>query len=63
MSNAEKYRRYLLIVLAKFIYGDAITPCKKYNGFIELDDGKLSFWFNTTDNSTHMVIEGMKRAS
>jgi len=49
----------LLIDNARNFYGD-ISPCSGIESFsecfTEIDDGEnIVFWFNTPDNSTHML--------
>lgn len=56
---SDEQRRLIVKALAK--YG-AIYPCFGKSGFDECftaEFGILIFWFNSTDNSTHVVTEGM----
>ncbi len=43
---------------------DKIFPCTATNEFEQCftrDEGKLCFWYNTADQSTHMVVADLGR--
>ena len=56
---SDQQRRLIVKAFAK--YG-AIYPCFGKSGFHECftaEFGLLMFWFNSTDNSTHVETDGM----
>ena len=47
-----------MVEKAKHLYRNRISPCstrRTFNDCFTVEDGKLYFWFNTEDNSTHIL--------
>jgi hypothetical protein len=58
MTVSLKTRQAALIAEAKKRH-KKIKPLK-YNGGFTTEDGRLIFWYNTPNGSTHIAVEGKK---
>jgi hypothetical protein len=60
LQTVDELTRYLMIAEARKKHGDGITPCTSKSSLHDcftVENGRVIFWYNTPDGSTHTIIK------